>query len=134
MEDATLVTKSRLLPRLALKAAMLGAIGFLVGYGSEGARAGITALAGCLIAGIYSWGYIASHLARADRHQFVDRGLLGQTALRITALGLVSAAVFLLGRTAFIPYLIAFAAAFAVLLVSEAPRVTKELRSRGMIG
>lgn len=123
-----------LLPRLGVKAAILGVVAFLVGLGAVDLLVGWGALAGCLVAGIYAWGYIASHLARADRQQFVDRGILGQTALRIAALGVVSAAVFLLGRTSFISYLIAFAVAFAVLLVSEAPRLTREIRSRGMIG
>lgn len=123
-----------LLPRLGIKAAILGVLAFLAGLGAVSASAGGGALAGCLVAGIYAWGYIASHLARADRQQFLEKGMLGQTFLRIAALGVVSAAVFLAGRTTFLAYLIAFAIAFAVLLVSEAPRLTRELRSRGMLG
>lgn len=134
MEGSNVANRGGLLPRLGVKAACLGVVAFLVGAGAVEPVAGWGALAGCLVAGIYVWGYIASHLARADRQQFVDKGMLGQTALRITALAVVSAAVFLAGRTAFVAYLIAFAVAFAFLLATEAPRVTRDLRSKGMLG
>jgi hypothetical protein len=129
-----LSTRQRDLLRLAGKAGALGVVAFLLGIGASGLPVAMGALGGCIVAGAYCWWYIASHLGRAERERFWDGVLAGQTGFRILALAVVSAAIFLAGRRPFIAYLLAFAVAFIVLLISEAPRVTKELRARGMIG
>ena len=134
MEKAGLATRQGDLLRLAAKASALGVLGFVLGLLASGWSVGLGALGGSLVAGAYCWGYIASHLNRAGRETFWDGVLAGQTGFRILALAVVSAAVFLAGRATFLAYLLAFALAFLVLLISEAPRVTKELRTRGMIG
>ena len=134
MEETGLKTRQKDGLRLTAKAAALGAVSFLIGFGASGLPIGLAALGGCLVAGAYCWGYITSHLSRAERERFWDGVLAGQTGFRILALAVISAAVFLAGRRPFIAYLLAFAVAFMVLLISEAPRVTRELRARGMIG
>jgi hypothetical protein len=137
MEETSLNTRQgdrKDLLRLTAKAAGLGVVAFLLGIGASGLPVALGALGGCVVAGAYCWVYIASHLSRAQRERFWDGVLAGQTGFRILALAVVSAAVFLAGRAPFLAYLLAFAIAFLVLLISEAPRVTKELRARGMIG
>ncbi|MGH2811450.1 MAG: hypothetical protein ACRDI1_01890, partial [Actinomycetota bacterium] len=71
---------------------------------------------------------------RARRERRVDSKLFGSSAARMGVFALVTAGVWLLGRTSFLAYLLAFGVCFAVLLATEAPRVMRALRADGLIG
>ena len=115
--------------RLAAWGLSLAAVAFVIGLGMARALVGLGAALGCLVAAVYAWRYITSHLSMARRERIVEPRLIRSTTVRILLLAVVSATVFLLGRDVFIAYLAAFALALAVLLFAEAPRVMRQLRS-----
>jgi hypothetical protein len=115
--------------RLAVWGLSLAAVAFVIGLGMARAAVGLGAALGCVVAAVYAWRYITSHLSMARRERIVEPRLIRSTTVRILLLAVVSASVFLLGRDVFIAYLAAFALALAVLLFAEAPRVMRQLRS-----
>lgn len=122
------------LVRLSLKAAILAIMALLIGLGTRGALVGMGAAIGCLAAAVYCWGYLRSHVDRAARDKMLDAALMSQAGVRLVVLALVSVGMWFLGRQVLMAYLIGFAIAFALLLATEIPRVTRDLRTRGLIG
>ena len=115
--------------RLAVWAGSLAAIAFVLGLGFARVAVGLGAALGCIVAAVYAWRYIGSHLSLVNRERAVDPRVIRGTALRIGLLAVASLGVYLAGRDVFIAYLVAFGVALGVLLVAEAPKVMRELRS-----
>lgn len=121
--------------RMMIKAASLGAFAAIVTLGTSTASAAIGAAVGSLAAGFYSIGYLRSHLASAGNHvRPFDAGIAKQAMFRLVLVGMLGLGAYSNGRPAFIAYLSSFALCFAVLIVSEIPRATKQLRAKGLIG
>lgn len=121
--------------RIMLKAACVGAVAALVGLGSSGNPAAAGAFIGCLAAGVYAVGYVRSHVLRSFTERSFDSRIAKFAALRIGIVALAGVGVEMgFGRSALKAYLLAFMVCFAILVITEAPRATKQLRARGIIG
>lgn len=118
--------------RLLGKAAVLAFIGGLIGLGLNGARLGAGAAAGALVAGLYAAGYLNSHLK--ERERAFDSQMATGTFLRLSMVAVGGGLAWIAGRLVLIFYLASFAVAFALLVISEVPRVKRDLRARGLIG
>jgi hypothetical protein len=121
--------------RVLIKAFTVGAIAAIVGLGAGGTEAAIGAFAGCLAAAIYTIGYVRSHVFRKFEESTFDPHVTRFAALRLGAVIGTGVALFMiLGKPATQAYLLALAACWLVLVVTEAPRALKQLRARGIIG
>lgn len=121
--------------RMMLKAAGIGVVAALVGLGSAGNRAALGAFAGCLAAGVYAVGYVRSHVFRPFSDRTFDSRVARFAVMRIGVVAVAAVAVQMsFGRPALKGYLLAFLVGFAILVITEAPRATKQLRARGIIG
>lgn len=121
--------------RMMLKAACIGAVAALVGLGSAGSTAATGAFIGCLAAGVYAVGYVRSHVLRPFTERSFDLRIARFALLRFGIVALAGVGVEMgFGRSALKAYLLAFMVCFAILVITEAPRATKQLRARGIIG
>lgn len=121
--------------RVLIKAFTVGAIAAIVGLGADGNQAAIGAFAGCLAAAVYVIGYVRSHVFRKFADSTFDPHVTRYAALRLGAIVGTGIALFLtLGESATRAYLLALAACWLILVVTEAPRALKQLRARGIIG
>ena len=121
--------------RMMLKAVGAGVVAALVALGSSGNPAAAGAFIGCLAAGVYAVGYVRSHVFRPFAERSFDSRIAKFAALRLGIVALAGAGVQMgFGRSALKAYLLAFLVCFAILLITEAPRATKQLRARGIIG
>ena len=120
--------------RMLLRAAALGALAAAIAFGTKGAPAAFGAFMGALAAGYYAGGYLRSHIARAVRTEFFDRSLARQALQRLIVTAALAFGAFLSGRAAFMSYLVTFAVGFAVLVISEMPRASRQLKARGSNG
>lgn len=126
---------SNLLLRVLLKAGSLGLLAgvLLLVVSNFGSAAG--AMAGCLAAGLYSAGYVRSHIYRESAERMFDSRVARHMFTRLMLVSLLGVATFMvLGEPAVKAYLVAFLVGFPVLLISEFPRATKQLKARGIIG
>lgn len=119
------------LGRVMAKAVPLGAASALGAYGWSGQRAAFGAAIGALGAGVYAWSYLRSHLARRERERAFDPALARQAAIRLAAAVAAGAGVYVLGRPALLGFLAAFGAAFAVIVVTELPRMARHVKALG---
>lgn len=121
--------------RMMLKAAGVGVVAGLVALGSSGNPAAAGAFIGCLAAGVYAVGYVRSHVNRPFTERSFDPRIAKFAALRLGIVTLAGIGVQMgFGRPALKGYLLAFLVCFAILVITEAPRATKQLRARGIIG
>lgn len=121
--------------RMLVKVFTVGSIAGLAGLGSSGGQAAVGAFLGVLAAGLYCVGYLRSHVNRQQYEHTFDRKVARQAGLRLMVIVLGGFGVFAyLDKEALKAYLLAFIVGFPVLLVTEAPRVVKQLKARGMIG
>lgn len=118
----------RLLPR----AALLAFISTLVALGASGFPAAAGAAGGALLCGFYASTFIRSHLS--NRTRTINRSVAGAAMIRLAAVGVGGGGAWLAGRGVLIAYLATFALGLPVLIATEAPRVTRELRARGLVG
>lgn len=137
METSTVDSESPsgLLRRVLVKAAGLGiaAAAALMLLAGSGPAAGV--LAGCMAAGLYSFGYVRSHVYRQSAERVFDSRIARHMVVRLVVVSMVGAATFLLlGEPAVKAYLLAFLVGFPVLLISEFPRASRQLKARGIIG
>lgn len=131
MEEEELATGGA---SLFLKALALAVVSALAGLLLKGPETAFGVFLGAAGGAAYVWGYLRSHLARAGRERMMDASLLGSATLRFVLLAVFAVGVYLISREAFMGFLVGFALSFGVLLISEVPRVTRQLRARGMIG
>ncbi|MGH2690206.1 MAG: hypothetical protein ACRDKW_15580 [Actinomycetota bacterium] len=122
------------LSRLLLRGTVLGALVGGAAYLLSGWRSALGAVVGCLVAAVYAWGYLRSHVAHADRTKIFDPGLARQSTLRIVALAMAGIGMYVIGRDPFKGYLAGFAIAFAVLVATEAGAVFRQLRANRLMG
>lgn len=134
MEEEPLENRKVRLGRLMLKSTSIGAAAALIGWGASGPRLAAGVLAGSLAAAFYVWGYVASHLSRAGREAFYDSAVARSAVVRMLGIGAAGAVAYVAGRSTFVGFLAGFAAAFALLLVSEIGHIKKELKARGVLG
>lgn len=137
METSTVEGDSptKTLARMLAKAASLGMVAGLFALGVSTPAAAAGAVFGCLAAGFYSAGYVRSHLNRELVDKVFDSKVARHAFLRLVLVASIGAGSFaLLGQPALKTYLLAFLVGFPVLLISEAPRATKMLKARGIIG
>ncbi|MGH2722415.1 MAG: hypothetical protein ACRDJO_12575 [Actinomycetota bacterium] len=120
--------------RLLLRGIVLGLLVGGAAYLLNGWPSALGAAAGCLVAAVYAWGYLRSHVGHADRTKIFDPGLAGQSTVRILALALVGIGMYVVGRDPFKGYLAGFAIGFAVLVATEAGAVFRQLRANGLMG
>lgn len=121
--------------RVFLKAFTIGVLAAIVGLGAGGSSAAIGAFAGCLAAAVYVIGYVRSHVFRKFADSTFDPQVTRNAALRLAAIVGAGVALYLtLGKPATRAYLLALAACWLILVVTEAPRALKQLRARGIIG
>lgn len=120
------------LKRILAKGAALGFLASLATWGLGGPDAAAGVLAGVIVAAVYASGYISGHVGRATAERgFFDLVLIRQALFRIGILGVVSVGIFLVGRQTFAAYLIGFAIAFGVLVISEAGHISRTLKMQG---
>jgi hypothetical protein len=119
--------------RIAIVAVALAAIAGLAGMALGGGRSSAGAVAGALAAGLYAVSYVRTHLSR-DPHRLMDGKVLAQGGVRILLVAAGALAMLLAGRSAFLAFVIAFAGAFPLLVVSEIPRALRMIRRRGAEG
>lgn len=117
--------------RLLLFAAVLGLVAALIGFGLDGIEASFGAFLGALAAGYYASGYLRSHISRAVRTEFFDRSLARQALQRLVVTAVLAFGAFMWGRGAFMSYLVTFAVCFAVLVIFEMPRASRQLKGAG---
>jgi len=122
------------LRRLLVRGLLLGVLAGAVARLVRGDEAAVGAAAGCLAAGVYAWGYLRSHMARAGRSRIFDPSLARNSIVRITLLAAAGVGMRILGKDPFVGYLGGFAVAFAVLVALEAPGVVRQLRANGLMG
>ncbi|HVE75819.1 MAG TPA: hypothetical protein VND22_03510 [Actinomycetota bacterium] len=120
--------------RLLIKSGSLGIIASIAGLGFGGAMGALGALLGSVAAALYASGYLKSHIGRAGRDKFYDPALLQSAFLRMVLLAAAGAGAYLLGRQAIIGFLASFLFCFGVLVISEAGRAARQLKTRGVIG
>lgn len=121
--------------RILLKAVCAGAVAGLFALGSSSPAAAAGALVGCLAAGCYVAGYVWSHLHRATGEQAFDFKVARHAVVRLVLVALLGAGAYAgLGRPGVTAYLLALVVGFPVLVISEAPRATRQLKARGLIG
>lgn len=126
---------SALFLRVSLKAGSLGLLAgaVLLRVSGVGPAAGV--VAGCLAAGVYSGGFVRSHVYRESAARMFDSRVARHMVSRLMLVALLGVTMFMvLGEPAVKAYLLAFLVGFPVLLISEFPRVTKQLKARGIIG
>lgn len=135
-QEGSVAERRQSLSRLALKAGALAVPGALAALALKGGPAASGTFLGVVVAALYSWGYLRGHLKRAQapRKGMVDPPLVLGAMGRFVLLAIVTALVYVVDRDAFLGYLIGFAVGFGVLVASEVPRVSRELRARGMLG
>lgn len=117
--------------RLAARAGVLALVAGMVGFGAGGYPAAAGAAGGVLTAGIYAATFLRSHLRQRDRA--FDRATAASTFVRLLLVAVGGVAASMAGRSAVIAYLLSFAVAFALLVIAEIPRMTRQLRQRGML-
>ena len=121
--------------RVLIKAFTVGVVAGIVGLGAGGNASAIGAFAGCLAAAVYVIGYVRSHVFRKFEESTFDPQVTRFAALRLGAIIGTGVALYLtLGKPATQAYLLALAACWLILVVTEAPRALKQLRARGIIG
>lgn len=121
--------------RILLKAVCAGAVAGLFALGSFTPAAATGAVVGCLAAGCYVAGYVSSHLHRQTAGRVFDSKVAGHAVVRLVLVALLGVGTYAgLGRPGVTAYLLALAVGFPVLVISEAPRATRQLRARGLIG
>jgi hypothetical protein len=120
--------------RLFIRGILLGVVTGGAAYVLKGWPSALGAAVGCLVAAIYAWGYLRSHVSHANRARVFDPGLAGQSTVRILALAGAGLGMYVLGRDPFMGYLVGFAIAFAVLVALEAGAVFRQLRANGLMG
>lgn len=121
--------------RVLIKAFTVGAIAVIIALGAGGTEAAVGAFAGCLAAAVYTIGYVRSHVFRKFEESTFDPHVTRFAALRLGAVIGTGVALYLtLGKPATRAYLLALAACWLILVVTEAPRALKQLRARGIIG
>jgi hypothetical protein len=120
--------------RLLLRGIILGLLVGGAAYLLDGWPSALGATAGCLVAAVYAWGYLRSHVGHADRTKIFDPGLAGQSTVRVLALALAGIGMYVIGRDPFKGYLAGFAISFAVLVATEAGAVFRQLRANGLMG
>jgi hypothetical protein len=121
--------------RVLIKAFTVGAIAAIVALGAGGNAAAIGAFTGCLAAAVYVIGYVRSHVFRKFSDSTFDPHVTRFAALRLAAIVGAGVGLYLaLGKPATRAYLLALAACWLILVVTEAPRALKQLRARGIIG
>lgn len=113
------------------RAAGLALAAGLIGLATNRPGLAAGAAGGTLVAGVYAAAYIHSHLR--ERQRAFDRPAASATALRLVMVAIGGTIAWLAGKPVLIAYLVAFAAGFAVLVVWEIPRITLQLRNRGML-
>ncbi|MEX2588324.1 MAG: hypothetical protein WD602_10100 [Actinomycetota bacterium] len=121
--------------RVLLKAGSLGLLAgaILLAVSTLGSAAG--AVAGCVAAGFYSVGFVRSHVYRESAERMFDARVARHMVSRLMLVSLLGVATFLVsGEPAVKAYLLAFLVGFPVLLISEFPRASKQLKARGIIG
>lgn len=137
METSSLKIDSptALVLRVLLKAVSLGLLAgaILLAVSTLGSAAG--AATGCVAAGFYSVGYVRSHVYRESGERMFDPRVARHMISRLMLVAVLGVAMFMvLGEPAVKAYLLAFLVGFPVLLISEFPRATKQLKARGIIG
>lgn len=121
--------------RMMLRGAFAGIFCALGGLGYAGYLGALGAFAGALAAGLYGFGFIKTHMARAGAHERAfDPAIAKQAVLRMLVIALGGYGAFLLGVPVLKSYLVAFAIAFAVVVGVEIPKASRALRARGVIG
>ena len=121
--------------RVLVKAFTLGAGCALIGLGAGGNTVALGAFAGCLAAALYVIGYVRSHVFRQFAGSTFEAHITWLAAVRIGAIAAVGVALYAaLGESATRAYLLALAACWLILVVTEAPRALRQLRARGIIG
>lgn len=135
MEEADVGTAPRFAALLG-KSLALAAVVFLVALGLRDFDSAAGSTVGVLAAAVYAWGYLGSHLRRLQEssEQHAARRLFGAATLRLFILFAATGGMWFAGRETFLGFLVGFAIGFAVIVVSEAPRITRSLRSRGSVG
>ncbi len=113
--------------RMLVAAVALAVLAVTLGFSLGGLAVALGASVGTLAAGVYTWAFLKSHLSQPPRESVFDRRLATGAGLRLATAAVTGAAMFLVGRQAFLAYLAAFGAAFAVLLLLQAPRVLRQL-------
>jgi hypothetical protein len=101
-----------------------------LGYG----QAGTGIFIGALLSAFYMHSFLGSHIERTSRDKFVDASLVGGATFRFLLVGVVGAALLILGKEAVVGYLIGFGMVFGVLLATEGPKVARDFRARGLLG
>ncbi len=121
---------------MVLKAASFGALAAVIALGIAGPSPALAALAGGLAAGAYAAGYLRSHIFRSTAvPRFFDSKVAGHFVLRAAAVALIGWLAFEVGgKPSLRAYLLTFAVAFPVLLMTEMPRAVRQLRARGLMG
>lgn len=125
------------LKRLVGKAAALGVLAGAITLWLYDGPAAVGVLVGSLVASVYGWGYLRNHLARMEARtadSMFDKALFARAMGRLGSLAVFSTAIYVFWPPGFVGYLIGFGVAFAILVASEVPRLTRELRARGVIG
>lgn len=121
--------------RMMLRGAFAGLLCALGGLGYAGSLGAAGAFAGALAAGLYGYGFIKTHMARAGRHERAfDPAIATHALLRMLVVAAGGAGAFALGVPVLKSYLVAFAISFAAVVGIEIPKASRALRARGVIG
>jgi hypothetical protein len=112
---------------MLVAAGVLAAVAAFVGFSLGGPTVALGASVGTLASGLYVWSFLRSHLSQAPRERIFDRGIATGAGLRLLTAAVTGAGMFLVGREAFVAYLAAFGAGFALLLATQAPAVLRKL-------
>lgn len=117
-----------------MRAGALGILAALIAAGVSGWAAAVGAFAGSVFAGMYSVGYLRSHLAAAGRAKPFQADVAGRALGRLGALAVAAAATFAISKVAFLAFLVAFGVALAALVALELPRIMRQFRGPGLGG
>lgn len=121
--------------RVWVKTLALGAIAALIAMGSGGASVAFGAGLGALAAGFYGVNFLRSHLNRlGNLERIFDSSVAKMATIRLIVVVAGGIGAYALGKPAAVAYLASFAVCFAVIVISEIPRASKQLRARGLIG
>ena len=121
--------------KMMLRGAFVGIFCALAGLGYAAFEGAVGAFGGALAAGLYGYGFIKTHMARAGQHaRAFDPAIAKHAFLRMVIVTLGGVGAFALGTPALKSYLVAFAVAFAAVVGVEIPKASRALRARGVIG
>ncbi|MGH2708035.1 MAG: hypothetical protein ACRDJF_03115 [Actinomycetota bacterium] len=114
--------------RMLVAAGVIAVPGATLGFSLGGPDVALGASVGILAAGLYAWSFLRSHVSRTSRKRVFDRRVAAGAGLRLVTAAVTGAAMFLVGRKPFVAYLAAFGAAFAILLLTQAPGALRQLQ------